>query len=155
MVSPEVLRRYPFFAQLDETELRAIATITTEASADAGAAIFEEDRPAEALFLLESGGVDLHHHAGNELTEGEARDFHVGHINPGEVFCISAVLEPFRTTASAVADGPTRFLRIDAAGLRALCEVHPQMSNFLVRRVAAALSRRLRDTRLLLAAAQK
>jgi len=45
MVSPELIRRYPFFGGLTESQLAGIAMIAEEVSFPKGAVIFEEGSP--------------------------------------------------------------------------------------------------------------
>ena len=49
MVSPELLRRYPFFGFLDATQLKAMAMIAEEVEPQTGEDLFETDQPATAL----------------------------------------------------------------------------------------------------------
>ena len=46
MISPEMLRRYPFFADMDDTSLKAIAMITEEIPLKAGEILFHSGQPS-------------------------------------------------------------------------------------------------------------
>jgi CRP/FNR family transcriptional regulator, cyclic AMP receptor protein len=140
MVSPEQLRRYPFFGGLTAEELASIAMVAEEVSFPEGAIIFRDGDLAIKLYVLTSGTVDLVYHI--EGANGVETSF-VGSIVAGEPFAISAVLEPYRLTASAVAHGPIQAIAIDAAGLRALCELSCHMGYTVMRQVARALAERL------------
>ena len=152
MISPELLRRYPFFSFLDDSQRKAIAMIAEEVSCEDGATIFEEGEPATALYLLLEGSVDLsftpHADSGGPLRE----KILVGEINPGEPFSLSALIEPHLLTATAHASRACRLLKIDGSALRALCEVDNRMGYALMRQMAKALLERLHFTRLQLAA---
>jgi CRP-like cAMP-binding protein len=151
MISPEILRRYPFFCCLSEEQQRAIAMVTEEMSVEAGKELFLEGQPVEALYLLVEGNVDLYYAA-----SGDPKDqFLVGEINPGEPFAISAMIEPYTFTATARVAAPSRVLKIDAKALRALCEVDCKMGYALVKQVAAMSIERLHFARVQLAAARK
>ena len=92
MISPEVLRRYPFFCCLNDEQQRAIAMITEEMEVEAGKELFLEGQPVEALYLLMEGNVDLYYAASGS---GDPKDqLLVGEINAGEPFAISALIEP-------------------------------------------------------------
>ncbi len=52
MVSPEILRRYPFFGTLSDTQIKAIAMIAEEKTFEKGTVICEEGKPATAFYLL-------------------------------------------------------------------------------------------------------
>ncbi len=151
MISPEVLRRYPFFCCLNEEQQKAIAMIAEEMEVEAGKELFLEGQPVEALYLLEEGSVDLYYTA-----SGDPKDqLLVGEINPGEPFAISAMIEPYTFTATARVAKPSRVLRVDARALRALCEVDCRMGYLLMKQIAAIAIERLHFARVQLAAARK
>jgi CRP-like cAMP-binding protein len=151
MISPEVLRRYPFFCCLNEEQQKAIAMVTEEMEVEAGKELFLEGQPVEALYLLEEGSVDLYYTA-----SGDPKDqLLVGEINPGEPFAISAMIEPYTFTATARVAKPSRLLRVDARALRALCEVDCRMGYLLMKQIAAIAIERLHFARVQLAAARK
>ena len=152
MISPELLRRYPFFSFLDAAQQKAIAMIAEEVSCESGATIFEEGRPAEALYLLLEGGVDLSFTPRSENGAPLHEKILVGEINPGEPFGISALIEPHLLTATAHASRTCRLLKIEGAALRALCEVDCRLGYALMRQVAKAALERLHFTRIQLAA---
>ena len=59
MISPELLRRYPFFIRLTDRCLTALAMLADETFYQAGVAIFEAGQPANIFYFLIEGGVDL------------------------------------------------------------------------------------------------
>jgi len=151
MISPETLRRYPFFCCLNEEQQKAIAMVTEEMEVEAGKELFLEGQPVEALYLLMEGSVDLYYAA-----SGDPKDqLLVGEINPGEPFAISALIEPYTFTATARVAKPSRVLRVDAKALRALCEVDCRMGYLLMKQVAAMAIERLHFARVQLAAARR
>ncbi len=154
MVSPELLRRYPFFATLDDAQLKAIAMLSDEVSYPKDAVIFETDRPADALYFLLDGGVDLHYLVECSYKPEGWKDFFISEINPGEPFGISSLIEPYRFTGMVKVSLDSHALKIDAAGLRALCEVDSKIAANLMRQIAKAAMSRLSDTRIQLVAAR-
>jgi CRP-like cAMP-binding protein len=154
MVSPERLRRYPFFGPFGSDQLNAMAMLTDEIDVETGDIVFHAGQPANALYFLMEGSVDLHYVAVDEINTELRKDFFVSEINPGEPFGISALLEPYQYTGTVRVAQPSRVLRLDAAGLRALCEVDPKIAAILMRQVAKAAMSRLHDTRIQLAAAR-
>ena len=154
MVSPELLRRYPFFGPFGSDQLNAIAMLTDEVTFQKGDTIFETDQPANALYFLIEGGVDVHYIIADAIDADLRKDFFISEINPGEPFGISALIEPYRYSGSVQASSAARVLKIEAAGLRALCEVDPKIAAVLMRQAAKAAMLRLHDTRVQLAAAR-
>jgi CRP-like cAMP-binding protein len=153
MVSPELLRQYPFFGRLSEAQLREIAMIAEEETLQSGQVIFREGDPAETLYLLLEGCVDLYFTLAGEKQASVEKGIPVGEINPGEPFGISALIEPHLLTATARATSPSRVLKIDGAALRALLKKDRQMAYQLTHQAAKAAIERLHATRIQLAAA--
>jgi CRP-like cAMP-binding protein len=154
MISPELLRRYPFFAGLSNGHLNAIAMLGEEVIFETDETIFETDRPAAALWFLLEGSVDLHYSVVDEFDPKLRKDFFISEINLGEPFGISALIEPYRYTGTVRTTGVSRALKFDANGLRALCTVDPKIDAALMRQLATAAMSRLNDTRVQLAAAR-
>jgi CRP/FNR family transcriptional regulator, cyclic AMP receptor protein len=152
MISPEILRRYPFFAHLDEEELAQIAMISEESSFEKGDTIFKEGQKADSLYLLEEGSVDLFYHTQEEHDPRSIRKFLVGEINPGEVFAISVFIDPFILTATAVAAQKGDLLKIKGAELRAMFDKDNRMAYHLMVQLMKVFSDRLYFTRVQLAA---
>ena len=85
MISPEVLRRYPFFSFMNHVQLHEVSMITEEKKLEAGAVVFTSGEPANALYLLREGGVELHCIVTDERGMEREQDFLVGMVNPGEM----------------------------------------------------------------------
>jgi len=148
MVSTELLRRYPFFAGLNDKQLRELAMITEELEIQEGETLFEGESGANFLYLLQDGSVNLHYVVIDERGMELPQDFMVGVINPREVFGISTLIKPFEYTASAIVNKSGSVLQIDGPKLRALCEEDKDMYILLLERIASTALLRLRDTRM-------
>ena len=103
MISPELLRRYPFFGQLSDANLKALAMVSELEEVKAGTPIFAEGQPAEFMYFLLEGSIDLTYAVGEGLNPKTRKIFEVGEINPEEVFGISALVEPFTINANGTA----------------------------------------------------
>ncbi len=154
MVSPELLRRYPFFGFLDTTQLKAMAMIAEEVEPQTGEDLFKTDQPAAALYLLVGGNIELWYIVADKLDKDLRKEFYICDINPGEILGISAVIEPYQYVSTARVTSPSRLIKIEAAALRALCEIDCQLGYGLMRQTAKAAMDRLHDTRIQLVAAR-
>ena len=154
MVSPELLRRCQLFGSLAPEHLNAIAMLSDEITLESGATLFEATQPADDLYLLIDGCLDLYYVAVDELNPELRRDLFVSELNPGEPLGISALLEPYVYQGTVRASCRTRLIRVEAAGLRALCEIDPRISAVLMKAVAQAALDRLDATRVQLAASR-
>jgi CRP/FNR family cyclic AMP-dependent transcriptional regulator len=151
MISPELLRRYTFFAMLTDEQLKAIAMVAEEKSYPKDAVLLKENMPANRLTLLLDGDVDLIFSGGGE---GAIVNALVGSIAPGEVLGISTLIEPYTYVSSAKATVPVRVVEIDGIGIRALMEVDKRLGYVLMCNAAAAVLERLKYTQVELAAAR-
>lgn len=153
MISPEVLRRYPFFSFMNHDQLREVAMITDEVKREKGNVLFNNDERADACYLLMEGSIDLHYVVVDEHDPSLRKEFIVGTINPGELLGISAFVEPHIYTATAIVVNDSRLLKIDAVALRDLCRQDPALNLGFQTVAAKATMERLHATRVQLAAA--
>lgn len=153
MVSPELLRRYPFFGELDAAQVKAIAMISEEVSYVKDAVVLEEGQPANTLYLLIDGEVDLYYRSEKEKGHGVRKELLAGVINSGDIFAISALIEPFIYTATVRAGKNSHVIKIDAVALRTLMGKKCELGYVLMRQIAKASMERLQYTRVQLAAA--
>jgi len=153
MISPELLRRYHFFSKLDDAQLRSIAMISDEVMINAGDTLFEERTPANWLFFLLEGGVDLSFKSEEEYHPKQSKVFPVGEVNPEEAFGISALIEPYQYTATAMASMNSRVMKIDGNALRNLIAEDFPLGYALITQIAKTAIERLAYTRIQLAAA--
>ena len=151
MVSPELLRRYPFFTMLDDEQLKAIAMITEEKSYPKGTLLVKENTTATVLALLLEGDIDLIFSGGGE---GAIVNALVGSIAPGEAYGVSSLIEPYRYTATARATVPVKVIEIDGVALRALIDKDQKLGCVVMRNVSVAVLERLKYTQVELAAAR-
>jgi CRP-like cAMP-binding protein len=147
MISPELLRRYPFFNFMDGAQLKAVSMIAEELTYEKDEVILEAGKPANHFFFLIDGDAAYYALVTSRHDPSYKKEYFVSEINPGEIFGISALIEPFVYTATLKADKVSRVIQIKAAPLRALCEADMKLSCGLHRAVAKAAIERLNDTR--------
>jgi CRP-like cAMP-binding protein len=159
MVSPEILRRYPYFAGLPEEALRQVAMLAEQrafkagerlfeesAAFKAGARLYEKGEEAKELLILVAGEVDLL----TELSGG--KEAVVASLVPGELMAESSLVEPYQLTVSGVATRDGSLITFDARRLRELCRSDPQTGFTLMSQVARLLLDKLQSTQVQLAA---
>ena len=155
MVSTELLRRNPFFGFMDNQQINAVAMIANEIAFEKDATILEHDQPADALYMVIEGSVALYYVVTTRNNPSYYAEYYISDIYPGEIFGISALIEPYVYTGTMKASATSRVLNIDASSLRALCTVDAKLAYGLMREVANAAMLRLNDTRVLLVSARK
>jgi len=151
MISPELLRRYPFFGTLNDSELKSIAMITEEKEFEQGTELFKEGQTADTLYFLVEGNIDLLYVVEEQFHPETRKEFVVGEINPGEVFAISTLIEPFVYTSTARADKPSRVLQIASKPMRELLDKDCLLGYKVMEQMAKSAMIRLGVARVLLA----
>lgn len=153
MISPELLRRYPFFGFLNDQQLKAVAMIAEEETVGQGTVVVREGDKAMALYFLMTGGLDLFYTVSEEFKPATAKEFFIEEINPGEIFGISALIEPHVLSASARTSADSQLIRIENEGLLDLFEQDKELAYAFMRQIAKTAMTRLYATRVQLAAA--
>ena len=153
MISPETLRRYPFFGTLSPSQLQAVADLSEEVALKKGSTIFEEGHPADKLYILLRGSVDFYSKSEEEFHPKTRKEFSVGEVNPGEPFAVSALLEPYILNATARASQDCQVIKIDALALRNMFDLDQAFAYRMMTQTAKALMERLSSVRVQLAAA--
>jgi len=153
MISPELLRHYPFFGSLNDSQLRELAMIAEAENYDAGTILFHEGGPADYLYFLVDGSVDLYYASKTFRTGGKPDGIPVGEINPGEPFSISALIEPHVLTSTGYISQPSRIIHISATELRNLFKQDKALDYEMTLQAAKVVISRLHSTRIQLAAA--
>jgi CRP-like cAMP-binding protein len=146
MISPEMLRGWPYFAGISDESLKALAMIAEEKAVAAGTHMFGEGDPADTLNIIVIGEVNIDYILGT----GERRT--VDTLVSGDILGWSALVEPYKYTAVGTATKPTQMITISAKKLRDLCEKDPQLGYQLTTQIAKLLAHRLEGARVQLAA---
>ncbi len=112
MISPEVIRRYPFFAGLSLGQISTLAKVADEKNVESGHVFLSEGDEVPYLYLIEEGTVSV-------LIElpTKDREIEVGTVGPGEVFAWSALVPPHTATATVKATTRCRVVAVDCRKL--------------------------------------
>jgi CRP-like cAMP-binding protein len=137
-----ILRELQFTAELHEPVLERLAEISALRRYSRGAVLFREGSRNGELFLLRSGRVTL------EMNVPGRGRLAILTLGPGEMAAWSALVGDGEMTATAVALDDVEAVVAPAHKLREISEQDHAFGYRLMRRMAAALSRRLLATRL-------
>ena len=158
MISPELIRRYPFFAGLNHDYVGTLAKVADEVSVDAGHCFFREGDELKKLYLVIEGAVSLviqvpdrdqvqslsGQLTGNLVT----KDATVSTVGTGGVFGWSALIPSHEATAGAKALTPCRAIALDCEGLRPVFEEDRNLAYLMTLKAAQIVRARLRDLRI-------
>jgi CRP-like cAMP-binding protein len=154
MISPEWLRRFPFFGFLDDAQLKAVAMLAEEVEVEPGTTLFESEQRAVALYVMVDGSIDLNYKVIDCDDPRIVKEFFISELNPGDIFGLSAIVEPHIHATTAKVLAPGKVIKIEATGLRALSELDLKLQAGLMTAAAKSAMDRLNDTRAQLAAAR-
>ncbi|HVS16450.1 MAG TPA: cyclic nucleotide-binding domain-containing protein [Thermoanaerobaculia bacterium] len=122
------------FGGLPAGDLRELASCLTQHSLDPGEALIHEGDPADALYLLRSGRLEV------SLGGAAAKPRRlIAHIDPGEVVGEAGLLSGEPRSASVRAEAASVVLRLGAPEFERLIATHPSVRRLLTRVVAQRL----------------
>lgn len=158
MVSPELLRRYPFFAGLDHNQIVMLAKLAQVQTVDEGFYFFQEGDVLNKLYLLLEGAVAIVAKVPDHETEQTVSDqldgdvptkeVTISTVGTGNVFAWSALVPPFKSTASAKSITHCRTIVFDCEELRPTLEQDYGLGFIMIQNVARVIRERLRDKRI-------
>ena len=158
MISPEVLRRYPFFSGMNYDQIVELAKTAKEESAAAGTYFFHDGDPVEKFYLLIEGAVAIvleipdrkakQPVAGQLTGEITMKDVTVSTVGTGSVFGWPGLIPPHEANAGAKAVTECKVYSFDCKTLLAKYEQDPQFAYVLTLRAAQVMRERLRDMRI-------
>jgi CRP-like cAMP-binding protein len=133
------VHQLPVFRGLNDEHLRLVEILMETYHCPAGAYIIRQDSPADYLYLILRGAVEISFkpYDGVSLT--------VSHIESGGIFGWSAVVGSGKYTSSAIAIGDLDAVRIHGRDLRKLCADNPDAGGKILNSLANAVSSRWKD----------
>jgi len=138
--SPPSFEDMAFFQGLSSADRKRILASFQAEDHRAGEVFFQQDQPADRLYLLVSGRVEIRF----KPYDGEALTVSI--IEAGGVFGWSAALGRSSYTSGAVCTADGRCLSIRGRDLRRICEDHPATGVILLERLAEVIALRLTST---------
>lgn len=135
----DLLKDSRIFKECTNRELEAISNICQRITLKNGERIFETEIPAEYLYIVGEGAVELrfkvtHYHASKEIT--------LDRIFKSEAFGWSALTEPFIYTLSALAMQDSELLRIKANDIKRLCSENNHLGFNIMKNIAEIIGER-------------
>ncbi len=147
MISLDFLRSFPFFRFMNDKQLKEVAQISEEITFDNHEIIVESGKPANTFYFLIDGSTAYYCVVVNEHDPSYYKEYFINDINPGEIFGISSLIEPYIYTATVRVNEKSRVIKIDASALRALCCTDIKLAYSLMRSISKSALQRLDDTR--------
>ncbi len=125
----------PFFEGIDTNVIEEIKNACSAKTFDKGETLFEKGSPANYLYILEEGDIDL------LLRKTDNTIFNLN--QPGEIFGWSSIVEKGVYTSTSTCNSSTSVLRIPKEKIEALFDQHPRAAVKFYQRLGSIFSKRL------------
>jgi len=129
----DILRQAPYFADIEPSQLEAVAAAVVEHSYRRGEPVFLEGYPCEGLYVVKSGRVRVY------KISPEGREQVLLIAGPGDTFNEVPVFDGGPNPASVEALEPTVLLLLPRSALLRMVETHPQLGRAFMRTFAMRL----------------
>ena len=129
-----------FFRTLNKSQVEIIKNIFTPCDFAAGSELFEQDSPAEFLYIVVKGEVAV------SFKPDDGPPITVARVRAGEVVGWSAALSSRVYTSSAKSEIYTQLLRVRGIDLRRICRMYPDIGKIVQDCLAAVIVERVRIT---------
>ncbi len=158
MISPEIIRRYPFFAGLNHDQLVTLAKIGEELNVATDYIFFQENDYLETFYLIIKGSISIFvsvpdgnitHGISQQLTgELVTEDVIVSAVGSGDIFGWSALIEPYTASAGAKALTPCHVIAFHTQTLHDKFKEQPAFGYLISQKAGHVIRERLRDLRI-------
>lgn len=130
------LRSLPIFADLEESDLEALAELVVLRRIPKGAFIIGQNEPGNAMYLLVTGRVKV------ALASPDGKELALGYLDAPSHFGEMALVDAGPRSADVIAMTEVEVLSLDAKDLSRAIQVQPRLALSLI----GTLSHRLRST---------
>ena len=128
----ELLRRVPFFAEIEPAKLKLLAFMSERVGFDDGKLLCRQGDPGDAAYLIIEGEVEI-------VLEGPAGPLTVATIGANEIVAEMAILCDAPRNASVRAKGRVVALRISKEPFMRMVREFPAMAVSIMRELAQRL----------------
>lgn len=143
MVSPEMIRRFPFFSGFSMDQIVVLAKAAEEVEVKRDHYFNQEGEELTHVFIILEGEVSI-------VTNLPQKDKEITlcTLGTGDLFGWSALVPPYASTASAKATTPVRAIDFDAKALRGYFEEDPRFGYLMMQKIAQVVRDRLNALRI-------
>ncbi len=128
----ELLRRVPFFAEIEPAKLKLLAFMSQRVGFDDKKSVVRQGEPADAAYLIIEGEADV-------VLEGPAGPITVATLGPNEIFGEIAILCDAPRNATVRARGRLVTLRIAKDPFMRMVQEFPNMAVSIMQELAHRL----------------
>ena len=135
----EIFDHFAIFEGMDETQRDLLRQYIVVCNCAEGEIIFEQDDPAEFLYVVAEGEVAI------QFKPDDGPALVVSRLKAGEVFGWSAAFGSGRYTSGAACSSASVLLRMRGDDLKMLRENHPETGILILERLATSVLQRLNN----------
>jgi CRP-like cAMP-binding protein len=133
------VNRVAIFKGLDINQIELMKPLFKRFSCSPGTVIFQQSDPAEFLYLVIEGKVDI------SFKPYDGPPITISHVGKDGLFGWSAVVGSDKYTSTAIAIEDIKAFRVHGSDLRKFCQEHPEADKDILERLADEVSFRWKD----------
>ncbi len=145
MITPELISRYPFFSDLELDDIIALADSAEGLTTQTGDFIFREGDLLKNFFIVVEGAVGIVHERSGKDKDTETV---ISAVGPGHVFAWSALVPPYKATASAKSLTPCWLIAFDCKKLFTTFKADCEFGYRMMQKIVQISRDRLLDARI-------
>ena len=134
------LAALPLFKSFKLYQIQLIKPFMEFCSFPANMVIFHQGDRADNFYILTSGEIALH------FKPYDGPSLVITKIASGDVFGWSAALGHTKYSATAIATGDIKVIRMQISNLQKLCEIDPETAALFLDRLVGVISGKLQDS---------
>jgi len=143
MVSPELIRRFPFFSGFSMDQIVVLAKAAEEIEVQRDHYFHHEGEELTHVYIILEGEVSIV----TNLPQ-KNKEITLSTLGTGDLFGWSALVPPYASTAGAKATIPVRAIDFDAKTLREYFEEDPRFGYLMTQKIAQVVRDRLNALRI-------
>lgn len=143
MVSPELIRRYPFFSNFSIDQIVLLAKVAEEKAFERDYYFNHEGEELDTFYLILEGEIVLV----TTLPQKE-QEVILNTLGPGDIFGWSAFIPPYTATAGAKTISSSRVVAFDVIQLRKIFTEDSQFGYLMIVKIAQVIRDRLNSLRM-------
>ena len=148
MITPDLISRYPFFADLTPKQVAILADVAEGVTVETGEYVFHEGEDLCCFYIVVEGAVGVVLETPSKKDQSQMEDVIFSAVGPGGAFAWSALVPPHKATASAKALSSCWLISFDCQKLIKVFEQDCEFGYRMLMKVAQISRDRLRDTRI-------
>jgi len=147
MITPELISRYPFFSDLEIDDITELANSAEGVTIDTGEFIFREGEFLRNFYIVVEGAVGIVHEESKNKKKKKTETV-ISAVGPGHVFAWSALVPPYKATASARSLTPCWLIAFDCKKLFKSFEADCEFGYRMMQKIVQISRDRLLDARI-------